>query len=168
MRKRIYAIVFMAFFILPLALSQADELFYTHSLILDINMKSDYTLKYENAGSKADYVVVNMQFFPLEGSNQEVLSIETDPSSQEKNDGYELKWEKPAAGEHEFSMNSKVKTYNKFAMITEKIPFPIKNLDISLEKYTKETEKADITPEVIAKASELASGEGDLYKILFN
>jgi hypothetical protein len=150
--------------ILLIPLAAADDIFLSESLLLDIKITGEYTLRAQRSGS-VDFVRALFEFYPLEGFDQETVTIKTSPAGTFKDDSIEFYWEVPQISKHNFFVESRVNTYNKFRQVNKKVAFPIKNPE--KEEYLKATEKIDITPEIIAKASEIAEGEDDAFIVAF-
>ncbi len=77
--------------------------------------------------------------------------------------------------EQSFSYNTVVQTNNIRNEISEKIPFPIQDIEQyiqdepDLHLYLEETENIDFSNQnVIAQANELAQGKDDLYEVVFS
>src|SRR3972149_5520248 len=100
--KRKLSITLLALLIIAsLAYSQTDDIFYSQSLLLELDMKSGFSITAESGRSRIDYVKVNFHFYPEESFSQDIQSLETEPKSTQKEDALELYWEKPYFGEHE-------------------------------------------------------------------
>ena len=154
-------------FLLIISFANAQDSLYNYrTLDLDMTLSSDLEIT-GNSNSDLDYLKVQLYLYPESGETQEVLSLLTVPNYQEKNDYLELVWAENRLGIYEYTLNSKIKTYNQFPIISKKIPFPIQSIDSKYSIYLQNTEKIDSNQDIINKASELAEGEDDLYRVVF-
>ncbi len=165
MKKIVCFLIFV--FILSQVAAQSNDIFNAESLLLEVTMNSDFTLE-GSSDSQIEFVTAKFNFYPIENYNQEVISIETYPESEFKKDYYEFKWNNPQLTKYSYNLKTKVKTYNKFLKVKEKVKFPITELDPDLEEYVQKTDKIDINEDIILQASTLAQGEDDLYQVVFN
>ncbi|MBT3720985.1 transglutaminase domain-containing protein [archaeon] len=144
-----------------------DSIFNYKNLNLDLTISSHLELTGDSSSS-VDYLKTKLYLYPQNGRNQEVLSLTTTPSFANKDDYLELMWAEDKLGTYNYELNSIVKTNNNFPVISKKIDFPIKNLDSKYAYYLENTKNIDVNNDIIAKASELATGEDDLYQVVFN
>ncbi|MBN2368828.1 transglutaminase domain-containing protein [Candidatus Woesearchaeota archaeon] len=165
MRKKAFVFFVLILFCIAVASAQLEDVFYTDSLLLDVDLESDFSL---TGSGKIDFVKADFQFYPVDSFHQEVLETATQPKATEKDESLEFLWENPLPGTFTYTVSSKVRTYNRFMRVKEKIPFPLKITDPSLKQYMVATEKIDINADIIAKANEIAQGEDDLYRVVFN
>ncbi len=120
----------------------------------------DYSLK------KA---TVFLSYFPKEDFRQTVDSVITDPDVEELGDDYIFEWKKPVTDELRFSVSSSLTTKNSLLKVYDKVDFPIKFLSPDLKEYTEPTPTIDYNDVRIRNlASQLASGEDDLYVVVTN
>lgn len=161
--------IFFIFLSVPYSVAESqDDLFYSGELTLNLHMNSNFSLLAKKSGSKIDYVRAYLNFFPEDTYRQRIVSLVPEPLAEIKNDTIEYNWEKPGFGQFSYGLSSEIKTTNEFIKIHGKIPFPINSLPPEIIEFTQPTDKIDITPEIIAQASELANGEDDLFQVVFN
>ena len=153
--------------IITQVMAQTDDIFLSQSLLLDLTMESDFTLEAESQDSQVDFVKAYFYFFPKESYYQDVINIETTPEAELNGEYYEFYWDNPIIRKHSFTVESEIKTYNRFMRVKKKIPFPIKIDDHELLQYIEPTKKIDITNDIIEQASELVEGEDDLFQVVF-
>lgn len=84
------------------------------------------------------------------------------------NDSVQFEWDSNNADLFKFEIFSKVRVFNQFIKIKNKINFPPDNLPLIVQPYTQATEFIDINPEIRAKANELVEGETDYYLAIFS
>jgi len=115
-----------------------------------------------------EYVSANLSFYPYENYRQKILQITTTPKSRVKQNTAEFKWTNPSEKKLQFSVNSDIKTYNKYKEIKEKVQFPIANIPDELIEFISPSETIDSDKrEIIKLASQLAQGEDDLFIVEF-
>ncbi|NQU79159.1 transglutaminase domain-containing protein [Candidatus Woesearchaeota archaeon] len=134
---------------------------------VDIEISSGVRLERES-GSVLDYLQADVGFIPLETDSQEVLSISSDPYPESTTGGYVFRWEEPVSSNPDYSIFSKVRTTNVFHDV-RRITFPYRGFPDDVEQFLLPAETIDSdNPSVILKGSELAKGETDYYKVVFN
>ncbi len=137
---------------------------------LNMNFKIDGKFKIEATGEDANIkdVKTYLTFFTQNDYLQKVGKIKyySTPQAQINHDTQEVlyTWENPSLGNFNFGVEAEVTVENAIVIIDEKIPFPIETKDTY---YTSPSEFIDITPEIKAKAQEIAAGEDDLYFLAF-
>ncbi|MCX6712058.1 MAG: transglutaminase domain-containing protein [Candidatus Woesearchaeota archaeon] len=154
-------------FIIPVVLAE-QEYFLYKDIDLNFQLSSELDLKYTVASPKINYVKSSIALFPREDYRQTILDFKTnsDPDATITKDGnlvYE--WVEPSEKILKFSLNSRVKSYNDFKKIGDKVDFPV--FDDEYSEYTKETKYIDINQDIIDKANELVKGENDEFKATF-
>lgn len=112
-----------------------------------------------------DYIRLNYSWIPKDDFRQDVLSLSTEPSA--KLFGDSVVFETVDASDFVAKVVLDSRTTNDYFGISEKIDFPIGNLDSSLSSFVRETDLIDITPEIKDIASQLAEGEDDLFVVVF-
>lgn len=160
-------IIFLVFFILISFSYAQDSLYNYQNLDLDLSMKSDLEIS-GRPNSNLDYLKIKLYLYPESGYHQQIISLSTSPDYVKKDDYLELMWAENRLGKYNYELISDVKTYNKFPIISNKISFPIQNIDQEYLPYLDYTEKIDSNQDIINRASELAEGEDDLYQVVFN
>ncbi len=166
--ERKLLLLFLLIFLVP-AFATADE-GYSNSKYLDIDM---------TVGSKVlvipesfDYMLkdvrVEMSFYPREDFRQEIESLKAEPDWIKPADDYIFEWEDVEGKELSFNISATLRTKNLLVMVKEKIDFPILMIPGEAEVYIEETPIIDYNdPKIRKVANELASGEDDLYSVLF-
>jgi len=165
MKKRLFFLVFLL--ALPIVFSQ-DWVFDSEYLDIDLNISGKIELVPTKSSYDIDYIIANLSFFPKDGFQEEVLSIETEPVADIKDGVGIFKWENAKKMELEFSVKSDIRSFNKILKVKDKIKFPLSNLPKEVIGYTEPSETIDSDNEDIVKlASEIVSGEDDLYVAVF-
>src|SRR3989338_6246910 len=161
------------FFCLVLSLSifivnaQEEDLFLnSKNLIIGLTVSSGAEIKPESSDYSIEYIRVNLSHFPYESLNQQVISFDSSPQAETKDNALLFEWQKPR-NSIEFGYKAKIKTNNDVVKITRKIQFPTTDLQEELRKFTKPAEIIDSDDEdVIEFASKLVEGEDDLYIVV--
>lgn len=164
MKKRL--VIFLLFLaVIPSAIAD-DMWFYRSSyLILEPAITTSFDIIAKQS-SKIDYVVANISFFPRQTRTQSIMESVYEPMPIISEDTLSFEWKNPAPGAKEIKIKNKVKTINSPARIIKKVDFPLKEGDVPDEimVYTEPSDIIDINSRIINLASELASGEDDLFE----
>ena len=146
---------------------QSNDDWFITSSSLDISM--GISTKVAIVPTRDDFVVkylnMNLSFFPFQLPEQQV-TYQADPQpASVKDNVLSFRWENPQ-DEAKLNINAKIKKSNVIEEVNKKIPFPLTNLDKSLEVYTKPSQTVDSgDKDIVNLASELAAGEDDLYVV---
>jgi len=160
--KRILLILLL----LILPLTSAENLYHYNSLTFNLDVRGEVDLIPETPSARIEDLTVELLLQPRETFRQEVVSLET--SGQKDEDKIIFEWTRPSLQKKEYSFSSEIKTKNQRLEIDQKIPFPILSLP-NVEEYLNATKTIDKdNPEIVKKATELAEGEDDLFKVVFN
>ena len=84
------------------------------------------------------------------------------------NDSIQFEWDSKNSNVFQFEILSKVRVFNQFIKVKNRINFPPDNLPLIVQPYTHATQFIDINPEIRAKANELVEGETDYYRAIFS
>ncbi len=113
-----------------------------------------------------DYIEAQLKFFPREGINQEVMSLNTG-EGEKKQDSIDYRWEE-ADDEIRIEVSGTVRTSYFFPKINQKIEFPLKSVTDDVKQYVESAPYIDSNDErIIETASKIAEGEDDLYETVF-
>lgn len=134
------------------------------ALTIGASIKTPVTFT-TKADSTLDYLKINYTWLPIDDYRQRTISLDTYPPSAIK-DGT-AKFTINNLNNFDMTISFKVKTTSEPVKITTKEPFPIKNLNSKLIKYTEPTELIDINSDIKNTASKLAQGENDEYEVVF-
>ncbi|MBW2994739.1 transglutaminase domain-containing protein [Candidatus Woesearchaeota archaeon] len=159
MKKR-FVIFFIFFFVLLIySVSSAPNWIYkSNSVLVSVNISSEMQV----SGSVKD-LRVNITMYPETSDFQTVISQSTQPEAL----NYVFFWQDPAPGKLLFRVDSQVRTFEKIRPIYSKVKFPVSSLEQKFRKYIEPTEIIDSNnPQIVAKATELASGESDVYRLV--
>lgn len=162
MKRGTYLIIL----ILITNLAIAQNIYQDDSLKLKLKVEGSFDLIPESDSASIKEVSTELFMFPQEYPRQHVLDIDTEGDIKE--DHIYFEWDDEALGLKEFDYTAIIKTSNERREVRSKIPFPLTNIK-GYEEYTLPTDKIDSNNAlIIAKASELAEGEDDLFKVTFN
>jgi transglutaminase-like putative cysteine protease len=158
-RGLIFTVMLLLFFYPVFA---EDWIFNSNSADLNVDISSEIQI----TGSVKD-LRVNLSLYPKSSDFQNVLSQTSQPEAEKEQDSLIFFWPNPSQNKVTMQVNSKIRSYEKIQPIYSKVSFPIKNLDTEYEDYLEPSELINSdNKQIIAKASELASGETDLYKVV--
>ncbi len=152
----IYIILILV--LVPLVSAQQDWLYESTEGEFDINISTNIKIN----GNVED-LRSNLTLYPREDERQYIINTESDPYGTD----HYFYWDKLSNEQIKFKESSKIKTSNKIYEVKEsKYPFDIPN------EYLQYIDSSGIidsdNKEVIKLAEELASGEQDTYKIIFD
>ncbi len=137
-------------------------------IYLNLNTSSSIDVIPTDTNYDIKAIKVSLFLYPEDNWQQNVLNLQTTPSSEQTSDSIIFEWNNIKAQELNFLTSTDVKVKNKVFPIRNKISFPITVPD-KLKQYTKATEKINSDDNRIIKlASSLAEGEDDLFKVMFN
>lgn len=153
------------FLLLPCVLAVSEDFNKAESLTIESEVS--FPVKFESTGGSMvlDYIHVDFSWLPANDNRQTLLSLNSEPVS-EKKDG-SLFFDIKSLNDFTLKIDFKTKTSALPVKVDKKITFPIKDLDQDLIIYTKPTNLIDIDDNIKSLASSLASGEDDLYVVVF-
>ncbi|MGV8169646.1 MAG: transglutaminase-like domain-containing protein [Candidatus Nanoarchaeia archaeon] len=134
-------------------------------LWLETTISSPVTFIKESSDASLDYLKMNYSWIPADDYRQELSSYESSPSGLLTNGV--LVMETSQMNNFDLSVKFSTHSTSNPLVVSTKVPFPIKNLDSTMQPYLKSSEKIDINEDIRKKASELAAGEDDLYVVVF-
>ena len=165
--KRAFLVLILL--LLPLVSAQEINNFHDYSTVeASFELEGGFEL---TKGNKAivESATSQLSFIPRTNQQQTVKSYQTEATPQAEIEQEESQvnfvWKKPKENDFTFKINSAVEVRNALITVEKKIPFPLTTKD---SQYIQESEFIDISPEIKAKAQELAQGEDDLYQVAFN
>src|SRR3989339_319672 len=134
----------------------------------DVGIVGSFDLTPTSSNSKIGEVTSILTFFPRSDDLQEVKSLNFNsvPQASISNNSDEISynWVSPQDNSFELSFDSNVRTNNRLIIVDDKINFPLSGVE---SFYTQPTEFIDINNDITLKASDIASGEDDLYVVSF-
>ena len=165
--KKLMTYFSILLFLIPFSLAQ-DWMYNRADLTMDININSGFELIPTKSTYVIDYISVNLSLFPRQTTSQNILSLTTNPESS-IGESVLFKWEKPTETRLKYGLYSRVNVDNELIKIKSKVGFPLKSVPKEYLVYTKPAKNIDSgNEEIIKLANQLASGEDDLYVVLFN
>ncbi|MCF7798385.1 transglutaminase domain-containing protein [Candidatus Woesearchaeota archaeon] len=172
MKKRervLQAIMLLIISILVLIpFSLANDIYYYDSLILNQTITNELTIIPDTSTYDVNYITIELELIPQESPRQTVLNQEFIPKPKEITDNNILfHWENPQELRVDISSSANIQTNATRIHVKEKIPFPIKQVPVSIQKYLDTTEYIDSNDEIEHTAFLLANGVDDLYELEF-
>jgi hypothetical protein len=163
--KRVLVILVLLLFGLILPSSFAAELYQYDSLDLELSIDGAFKLIPQTSTSKVKEVTTELLLYPNNDYRQTQKNFKSAGTLQ--NDVVNFAWYDEQLGQKRFGYTTTVNTQNKRLEVKTKIPFPLTNIQ-GYEQYLEPTKTIDSNnPAIIAKATELADGEDDLFKVAF-
>ncbi len=158
-------VLFLVVLILPILYAESS-LYNSEELLINVNISGGASIEPSAGYSNLKYVTLNLSFFPFNDKNQIVKSMTVNPPGEEAGKSVLFRWNEPS-GEVSYSVDADVRTFNRRTEVLKKVKFPLDDLPEDVLVYTKSSETIDSeNPEIIKTASELASGEDDLFVVL--
>ncbi len=172
MNKLIAAMILLSFLIpaLPAAAVEEnrDTIFGSGELLLGVELSSSFSLQAESADYSVGYVRVNLTLFPKQDAYQQVRITGSRPIARESDGNLLFEWQSPKPGLVPFDASADVLSRREFIPVTEKVRFPVGELDESLRSFTEPSENVDSdNQQIVTLASSLAAGEDDLFEVVY-
>ncbi len=158
-------IIILLLLLPAVAAQESDEIFSSRGMTINLDISGGVVIDRIGSNYKVDFVQANLTMHPIESATQQVTST-SDPQATPAGDALQFRWNNPLPGEHDFTLNSEVKTQRNQPEVRTRIPFPNTFPD-EVQQYTLSSKNIDAEhAEIVALAEELASGEDDLYKVV--
>jgi hypothetical protein len=142
-----------------------ENLYQYDSLELELDIQGELELIAEKSGAKVSSVKTELMLYPGDSFRQTLLEWDSIGAVEQNEVVFE--WNDKKLGEKEYGFKAKIKTEDERIEINKKISFPLTNVE-SYEKYLEATEHIDKNyPKIVEKATELAEGEDDLFRVVF-
>ncbi|MBI2662762.1 transglutaminase domain-containing protein [Candidatus Woesearchaeota archaeon] len=168
MRKIVLSMVVLSVMLLvmPFVLAQGDNNLYRYdSLKLNLDVRGSFDLTAENSAAKIKDVKAQLLLYPKDDYRQKVLAI--DYKGELNDNKIVFYWNDMLIEKKTFGYLATLNTNEERVKVSTKVPFPLTNIK-GYEAYTLPTETIDSGNEkIIAKATELAEGEDDEFKVAF-
>lgn len=148
--------------------AQENNLYLKDSLNLLLKVDGKFSLLAQSGGAEVKEVKTEVLLYPGNDFRQKLNSLDTTGTVQKSSIIYN--WNDGTLGEKNFGYTAEVQTGNQRLKVDKKFNFPLSPSAVAgYEEYLQPTETIDSgNRAVIAKASELAEGEDDLFKVVFN
>lgn len=165
MQKRVIGLAIMLFLTLAAA-SLADNIYQYDSLQVKLDISGKFTLTPTAGMYSIKEASAELMLYPQDDYRQKTSEF-TSQNGQVTNDKIRYKWDDNAIGEKEFGYSALIQTKNERIKVPFKVPFPLRDIS-GFETYTLPSLTIDSeNPKIIDKASELAEGEDDAFKVAF-
>jgi len=166
MQKKVLMLVILLLLISSV-LAQED-IYSMNSLDLKLKVDGSFELVPTKSGASIKEASANLLLYPKESERQKIIQFTSEGVAQE--DMISFVWKDKKIESKEYGYTAVIETQNKRLPVKDKISFPLATSEVQgLEQYLQPTETIDSNnPAVIAKAAELAEGEDDLFKVVFN
>lgn len=109
------------------------------------------------------YINALISWFPRDMQGQEVTSFTTNPVAKQTDDTLLFEIKNPSLGTYRFDVNYEIRTRAAIQEVDVLVPFPLPPFSSDLLPYLQATDTIDITNEMIAIASGIASKKDDAY-----
>lgn len=140
---------------------------------IDVLVKTSSTIDIFEGGDEPslEEMTTRLLFKPFDTEQQTIIDLDViynnDAEIENKEEEIVYTWKAVDLGRLKFGHEAKVRVNNKFSIISNKVKFPIQNLDSNLIGYVKPGEKIIISESISKKASEIVAGEDDLFNIVY-
>ncbi len=162
-------ILILALVVFPavLASQEAEDIFASESITVDLAVSSTLTLTPKNNKLDIEYLQADLYFFPKEDETQQVFGVISQPESDRFKDYLRFRWEPPTSNTFRYLAQGNVKITNVFPRVTGKIKFPLTGVAEEAQEYLKPTEHVDSNyPAIVNIANTLAQGHDDLFIVV--
>lgn len=169
-KKLVFVVMFVVILLLPcLAHAQIqDELFDYHALDIELKISNEFNIVPTSTSSYLEYASAELSWYPRDDYRQEIDYITTDPRADfDEDTGFLFEWDEPSFSNFYIEQESKLKAKNEFKKVSQKIDFPIKDLDPMYSKYIEPQQIIDINDDIRGVASSVVQGEDDLFVAVF-
>src|SRR3989338_3133295 len=135
----------------------------SREMVMDVVISSDIGIVPRAASGVIEDLEAAVSFLPLEDDRQGVSSLTASPDAVREGDILKFSWSQPS-GTVSFRISAQVTRKNDPVKIRERVPFPLEGIPQEYLVYSKPSPNIDADdPDIIALASQLASGEDDAY-----
>lgn len=138
----------------------------SQELLMDVTIGSEVNLV-ETGNINFDYLEIRYQLNPLAYYRQNPADITAQPQAYFEGDNLVYRFEN-FQSRYPYQVNFQTVNSKDRVKITEKVDYPIRNLDSSLTRYTQESGLINLNSDIRRTASDLARNEDDLYKVAVN
>lgn len=134
---------------------------------MQISVNSEFELKPTSTPASVKEVSADLLFFPTDDFRQKRVNVDTTGIIKDKSLRFE--WSDGKIERKKYGYTALVQTNNHLREVEKKIVFPLTDQQVQgVEQYLQPTKTIDSdNPHIIAKATELAEGEADLFKVSF-
>ncbi len=160
-------VIILLLVLLTLPFIHAQTLYQQDSLQLQVSLNGQFTLVPTVSPGSIEKVSANLLLYPQEEFRQKIKDFQS--SGTTTNNSIVFNWKDGKIDTKQYGYSAIIQTNNQQLEVKDKIPYPLTEQQIQgLQQYLKPTKTIDSdNPEIIAKATELAEGETDLFKISF-
>src|SRR3989344_6019781 len=168
MRKMLLLFFFILITLISINLALAENIYQQDNLQMQLDIEGEFNLVPENSGASLREVSAELLLIPKDSFRQKLLEIEHEGTMSANNESILYQWTDKKIETKYFGYRAKIQTNNNRLKVKNEIPFPLTDTE-EYQKYLQPTETIDSDHKlVIAKAAELAEGETDLSKVVFN
>ena len=136
--------------------------------VINVELDASLDMEYKTDKSRLDSLEADVQFFPRNDINQEVISLDTfsEPNAAiMQNDNLDYRWSSFNENKKlDYGYSSRVRVNNNIIKINKQINFPVSLINDENLMYIEPTEYIDITPQIKDKANEIVKGQDDLFE----
>lgn len=159
------SIMFIIIFLIPFSIAQT-EILDADAATLKVSITNTINL-ITGSNGYVEEGKATLDWYPRETYNQEIKEQIIQPDAELINGNYIFSWERPGS-QIGFSIEALLNTNTDVIPVKTKIKFPLTNVPGSIGEYTKPTEMIDLNSDIKNLAGNIAAGEDDLYKVVFN
>ncbi|PIN76661.1 hypothetical protein COV17_01590 [Candidatus Woesearchaeota archaeon CG10_big_fil_rev_8_21_14_0_10_36_11] len=167
MKRILVCVIFLLCIQIATAELEDNNLYLYDSLEIVLNVNGGFRLTNERDNYDVRKASAELLLYPGEDYRQSIQTWES--TGEVSGNSIIFTWNTPTLGEKEFGYSTIIQTENERNEVRYKVPFPIHPRDIQgYEEYILSTYTIDSEdPSIITKATELAEGEDDLFKVAF-
>ena len=165
---KVFASLIVALFVLPIILVSsvsANDYSDRRTLVMDVLISNDFTIREKSSDSYVQSINVTLHTFPRNDIRQDIFSNTLQPDGFIGDNSIDFYWKTTKQRDFKIFLGSEVRTQYKVWHITDKVPFPIYNVNATLAEYVKPTDIIDISPEIKDISASLSQESDDLFEV---
>jgi len=166
MKKIMLLSALILFLFTPLCIAEGLWFYDSQYLVLDTDLSTSIDVISVSPFPEIEFISANISFFPKDVPGQDIISRDFEPEPVFIDGTAVFEWRAPGRERLDINMDSRVRTENDPVRVYRKVDFPIQDLPNEFRAYTEPAEIINIDDDIIAAASEIASGKDDLVDVV--
>jgi transglutaminase-like putative cysteine protease len=158
-------LLLLTIFILCSSFVLTDNIYQYDYLDLQLKIDGKFDLIPESSSAKISNVKVNLLLYPENDHRQQLKEIVT--FGEVENGKLVFEWDDKQIEEKQYGYTALVNTINSRNKVKNRVQFPLSKIDVDHDYLLPTLKINSDNPDIIAKATEIAEGEDDLFKVTF-
>jgi hypothetical protein len=141
------------------------------NLKMELQLEGKANIHYNSGRNSLESLKIDLKYIPKDNFMQEteLFEVSSDPLGKVTRENVlKMRWENVNDKEITFGYYANINNENLFLPVNEKVNFPLRNVDSQFLKYTGASEFIDLNEDIENLARTLASGEDDMYQVVYN